>query len=163
MSKVEDARAFERFNEKYIPEPNSGCWIWTASCISQHRYGFFRYKNTTKAHRASWMLHHGDIPKGMLVCHKCDVRECVNPDHLFLGTHLDNNRDRDRKGRHVWKLIPNEAKDRGEACHRAKITESDVRAIRASSLGLTEMGRLYGLAPRTIWQIRTRKTWGHVR
>lgn len=93
----------ERFEEKYIPEPTTGCWLWNAF-INPAGYGHFstnlsgRWKNE-RAHRASYELFIGPIPDGMCVCHACDTPACVNPDHLFLGTRGDNNTDRGRKGR----------------------------------------------------------------
>jgi len=91
----------ERFEAKYIPEPNSGCWLWTASCW-ENGYGQISLPNTFKivgAHVASWMLHQGPIPEGLFVCHSCDMPPCVNPEHLFLGTQKENMQDAARKGR----------------------------------------------------------------
>ena len=88
----------ERFHEKYIPEPMSGCWIWEATEI--RGYGAFAIKSRYyRAHRVSYELFVGDIPEGKFVLHKCDTPFCVNPDHLFLGTQADNIADRDNKGR----------------------------------------------------------------
>jgi len=90
----------ERFESKYIPEPMSGCWLWSDAC-HYSGYGHFKIKNkTVRAHRASWMIYKGDIPSPLLVCHKCDVKCCVNPDHLFLGTFKDNMVDKVKKNRH---------------------------------------------------------------
>lgn len=92
----------DRFMDKIEPEPNSGCWLWTAA-VSRLGYGTFRgesvYDPERKAHRHSWKLFRGRIPDGLHVLHKCDVRCCVNPDHLWLGTQGDNVRDCFRKGR----------------------------------------------------------------
>lgn len=75
------------------------CWLWTASQHSEG-YGHIRGDKTMrKAHRVSWELHFGAIPDGLFVCHHCDERRCVRPDHLFLGTALSNHRDMSRKGR----------------------------------------------------------------
>ena len=78
-----------------IPEPNSGCWLWLGRCDGK---GYGRFNNTM-VHRLSYLAARGPISAGLLVLHKCDVPGCINPDHLFLGTALDNARDRDRKGR----------------------------------------------------------------
>lgn len=90
----------ERFEDKYIPEPNSGCWLWIAS-KTKFGYGQFKIeKDMRLAHRISFKLYKGEIPKGLHVLHTCDVRCCVNPEHLVLGTHTDNMRDMFKKNRH---------------------------------------------------------------
>lgn len=90
----------ERFEEKYIPEPNSGCWLWTAATNLQG-YGRVRIGQTHRyAHRVSWGLYVGNIPSGLSICHRCDTPACVNPEHLFLGTHSDNAVDSVNKSRH---------------------------------------------------------------
>ena len=93
-----------RFHEKYVSVPFSGCWIWTAA-TSGKGYGKMMITDGQKephlesAHHISWRLHRGGVPSGLHVLHRCDVRCCVNPDHLFVGTNLDNVRDRMAKGR----------------------------------------------------------------
>lgn len=82
-------------------EITDGCWLWQGR-VGTHGYGMLSHNGKlTTAHRVSYVLKYGDIPSGMIVCHHCDVRRCVNPEHLFLGTHLDNMRDCVAKGRHV--------------------------------------------------------------
>jgi DNA-binding XRE family transcriptional regulator len=76
------------------------CWVWTAH-LFEDGYGQFRYEGRNlKASVFSWMCTHGKPPLGLCVCHECDKRECVRPEHLFLGTNLDNTHDMMRKGRH---------------------------------------------------------------
>jgi len=153
----------DAFDDRYIPEPNSGCWLWTGDRSGQSGYGALllnkvplgdgRYRKIREyAHRLSWLLHEGDIPDGIRVLHRCDNPACVNPDHLFLGTSADNSRDAMMKGR------------LSKGSHRplAKLTEADIPAIRASNKSLTETAAQYGVVFQTISDIRRRKTWRHV-
>jgi hypothetical protein len=105
----------ERFHASYMPEPNSGCWLWTACSVLQGPEGnkFLRpriydagRRRCQLAHRVAWRLFRGEIPEGMRVCHKCDTPLCVNPDHLFIGTQRDNMLDCGRKGRIFAQKFP---------------------------------------------------------
>lgn len=93
----------ERFEEKVMPVTESGCWLWLASVWRRSGYGRIHYGTghgkSLRAHRVSYELYCGPIPSGLLVLHRCDVRSCVNPNHLFLGTHTDNVRDAVKKKR----------------------------------------------------------------
>ena len=95
----------EAFDEKWTPEPNSGCWLWTASTMKNGygRFGLPRdgHKFTELAHRASLKLRGTDVPDDAVVMHTCDTPACVNPQHLRLGTQKDNIQDASRKGRMV--------------------------------------------------------------
>jgi len=100
---VDPAAALEQFLTKCIPEPNTGCWIWEKS-LAKSGYGqTFVAGKVGTAHRASYILHKKtSIPDGLCVLHRCDNRWCVNPEHLFLGTHKDNADDMVSKGRNVY-------------------------------------------------------------
>lgn len=146
--------AIERFEEKFMPEPNSGCWLWLACVSNRTGYGKFGLAKDDEvgAHRASWRLYRGDIPLGMVVMHKCDVRICVNPDHLKLGTQADNIADKMAKGREA----------RGTRVCTAKLTDDLVRKIRADPRTLDVISSEYGMDRNHIWRIRRRISWKHV-
>ena len=121
-----------RFMDKVSMIPFSGCWLWTGSVIKTTGYGRFGMPNNSVdyAHRASWRLFKGNIPKNIFVCHHCDVRTCVNPEHLFLGTQKQNMRDAANKGRIV---MPTTAQRlRAEKQPMSKLSNDQVRTIRAS-------------------------------
>jgi len=141
----------QRFNEKWFPEPFSGCWLWTAA-TSPIGYGEFRLKRMIPAHRAAWILFKGPIPNEMDVLHKCDVRSCVNPDHLFLGTHQENMKDRDAKGR---KAI-------GEKNGKSKVTRAQVLEIRSSPETIKKLASRFNLGISTVGHIKNRTRWNWV-
>lgn len=138
-------------------DQSGDCWLWMGSRHPQgHGYSVIPGTGrVTYAHRVAWMLTHGDIPPGLEVCHKCDNPPCVRPDHMFLGTHLDNMRDSAAKKRHQY----------GERSVHAKFTEDDVRTIRrrhAAGEGITAMSREYGVYHGAISAICLRRNWKHV-
>jgi hypothetical protein len=105
----------------------------------------------------SFLFHNAFLPDYFDVCHRCDVRLCVNPNHLFLGTHADNNKDRDEKGRCGAAGKP------GEGCGHAKLRDKDVIAIRSDTRSTHEaLSGLYGVARSTITNIKLRRTWKHL-
>lgn len=142
-----------RFIEK-IPE--AGCWIWMGAlndsgygmASTQRKDGSWKMK---RAHVLAYEAVHGQVPKGLFVCHRCDVRCCINPSHLFVGTNTDNMVDASRKGR-----LP-----RGEKHHGCKLSVEAVREIRASS-ETRSLARKFGVHRTSIQQIRQRKNWGWV-
>lgn len=144
----------ERFNRFVIQEPMSGCWLWTCATQS-HKYGVIRFEGKNiRAHRMSWVLNKGVIPKGQKVLHRCDVPECVNPKHLFLGTQQDNIKDCIDKGR---RLTPE-----GQSHCNAKLTEEQVIAIRNDSRQQKLIAAEYGVSRFTIGDIQHRRNWKHV-
>lgn len=142
---------FERFA---IRIPFHPCWEWAGS-RSSDGYGGMKIEGRTKfAHRLSYELHVGPIPDGLFVCHACDNPGCVRPDHLFAATHMENVRDRDRKGRqnHVT----------GERHGCAKLTRKKVRAIRrrrASGERYSDLAREFGISPSSVRNAAIGKAW----
>lgn len=135
-----------------------GCWLWHGAHQPDGR-GAIGYKGElTTAPRISWLLHFGEIPNGLHVLHKCDVPACVRPEHLFLGTNLDNIKDAQAKGR----LKGVGRGTRGEKSPSAKLRESDIIKIRAETGTLKSIGELYGVSLAAIHKIRKRKSWAHI-
>lgn len=141
-----------RFDEKFNKAGPAECWLWTAGCFRRGYGAFGVGGKLVKAHRYSWEREHGPIPYGALVCHRCDTPACVNPAHLFLGTNLENVRDRDSKGR--------QARQAGERNAMSKLTAKEISEIRAAtSVSQTELGRIYGVAQSCISRIRSGARW----
>ncbi len=142
----------ERFELQYIPEPNSGCWLWTGPMTSSG-YGLTSDKGKRiGAHCASVLLDGRVIPSGMDVCHKCDTRLCVNPRHLFVGTRKENWDDCVSKKRH----------SHGERNYNTKLDAVDVIAIRQSSLKPKEIAKQFGITRRYAQAVRDGRTWKHL-
>ena len=131
------------------------CWKWTG-ILTPDGYGRFCTKlhgtTTWKAHRYSWLLHLGPIPKDRLVCHSCDDPSCVNPDHLWLGTTVQNQHDKARKGRQA----------QGEAHGSAKLNVVKVIQIRQSNKPDSYWARKFNVHETTIYYARTGRKWRHV-
>lgn len=143
-----------RFDKSYIPEPNSGCWLWLGN-LDEKGYGRITISRTYKmhkAHRVSWMLYR--YPPTGLILHRCDLPCCVNPDHLYEGTHKQNAEDRKNRNRN--------RDQRGEKGPRAKLTAADVIAIRLDIREQKEIATQYGIAQPTVSDIKNRKSWGHI-
>lgn len=154
----------ERFDAKYIPEPNSGCWLWFGATQSSGRrkdaYGCMNIGpgKTAGAHRISWHLHRGEAPAGMHVLHKCDVGLCVNPDHLFLGTHSDNMRDAVQKGRKNMRAGSKHHRSPTSLLSADIVTEIRNTPTRTNASWAKELS----VSPATISFIRHRKSWKHI-
>lgn len=132
------------------PQPTP-CRLWQGY-LGGGGYGKYRKR---MLHRWVWELAYGPIPPGMYICHRCDQPLCYRLDHLFLGTPAENTRDMVTKGRKVSHV--------GESNPRARLTEADVREIRASPLGRRDLAERYGVSQATIGMIRTRRNWAHVK
>lgn len=141
------------FRERYHIDQNTGCWLWIGG-VNSDGYGAWKAHGETRAHRASWVLHNGVVPPGMHVLHKCDRPNCVNPDHLFLGTHQDNMADLRNKGRAYGA--------RGESNYGAKLTEQQALAIMQDPRACTTIAAEYGITTAMVDKIRNGKSWRHL-
>lgn len=154
-----DERRAERFWA--LVEKTEACWLWRG-CVEPNGYGRTstgsRCAGTFKAwlvHRLSWVMANGPIPADRWVLHKCDVRNCIRPDHLFLGTHADNMRDAAQKGR--LGVV-------GSENSNSKLSELDVLCIRKlrGVVGVRELSRGFGVSPAHISNIQRGRIWKHV-
>lgn len=151
----EDDGVRARF-EKYVsPEPNTGCWLWTGTVVKSTGYGqLCRAGKMVSAHRLSWALHRG-YPGKLSVLHKCDVRSCVNPAHLFTGTQRDNMHDMIKKGRAAV----------GERQGSAKLTEAKVREIRrlrSEGAKIADLASQFELSMGAVGGVIYRRNWKDV-
>lgn len=151
VAEINRSRALS-FEDFYIPEPMSGCWLWLGG-LDGGGYGFCTeaLHGDRKAHRASWIKKSGPIPSGLWVLHKCDTRSCVNPDHLFLGTHQDNIDDMWAKNR--------AAKKSGILNGRARLSIEQVQEIRQAKGSQVAVGKQYGICQAHVYRIRSGKSW----
>lgn len=162
LSPAEEARFWSKVDKSAGPD---GCWLWT-SLQFHDGYGCFKAcKRSFRSHRVAWTLENGQIPHdgsthGVCVCHKCDVRMCCNPAHLFLGTHTVNMADMLAKGR------KSDIRARGEAHSRAKLTDDKVKEIRSLYAGggiyQKQLAVQFGVSRTLICFILNHKNWTHL-
>lgn len=136
------------------------CWLFVGS---RHHLGYGQFTlngRVNKAHRVSWMIHYGEIPEGMCVLHRCDVRNCINPAHLFLGTQQDNIADMVAKGRQ------RAGRQRGVDNPMSKLTPETVKEIRAAykegAISQHKLAKLFKVSPMTVNRIVNHKLWSHI-
>lgn len=142
-----------RFAEK-LAEDSSGCILWQGATYPSGYGAAWLDGRVQPANRVAWLLAVGEIPQGLYVLHRCDVRPCVNVAHLFLGDHADNMADMDAKGRRA--TFP------GELNPRAKLTAEQVADIRQRARGgeaKRALARAFGVTPTAIRKIVAEKTW----
>jgi len=159
-------KILQRFFKK-VDKVDNGCWKWTAS-KNKKGYGVFRASGQQLAHRVSYQTFVDEIPEGLFVLHHCDNPECVNPKHLFLGTHQDNMKDavikRRKQGIYPKKQSKGHtSRNRGETSGQAKLTWVKVREIREKyaegTTSLTKLGKEYGVAFQQISRIINNQCW----
>lgn len=169
-------KMLERLMARCKVNQETGCWEWKGTKYHDG-YGMVSIRNgrkatTARAHRLSYECFVGPIPEGMCVCHTCDVPSCLNPVHLFLGTHQENMDDKVSKGRqaigdrHGSRTRP-QAVSHGESHWKSKLTAEKVKDIRAryaaGGITLHELGNEFGVVKQNINKIVQRKIWVHVR
>jgi len=147
------ARIKKNYEKNVVKQ--EGCWDWKGCVV--RGYAILGIRPYLKAHRASWIVHNGPIPKGVLVCHTCDNTKCTNPEHLWLGTYKENTQDKIKKGR---SNTPN-----GSQLKVAKLTEEQVEKIKFmlnDKIQGSEIARMFGVSPKVISRIKHNETWKHV-
>lgn len=133
------------------------CWVWK-STLTTNGYGHYergrRVTGSRMAHRYAWLETYGPIPSDKSVLHKCDNKPCCNPNHLFLGTQLDNMRDKMAKGRHV--------SIEGSKSGTAKLTDEKVLLIREDKRSYIKIGEDFDISPTEVCRIKKRLRWSHI-
>jgi len=153
MGKSKRLDVDKAFNERYTIAPN-GCWEWT-SYKSKKGYGtIFTVDGTILAHRYSWEKVNGPIPKGLFACHRCDNPSCCNPDHIFIGTQMENIQDCVAKGRRNTR--------KGTAVNTNKLTEEQVLRVFYDTRLAKEVAKDFGISHYTVAGIRLKKSWKHL-
>lgn len=139
----------------YVKKTNN-CWLWTGGCFKKTGYGAaHKGSKTISAHRLSWEIHNGEIPKSIFVCHSCDNKKCVNPSHLFLGSYLDNIADMVSKGRSLC----------GEKHSMAKLNNDSVikiRNLKKNGITFKQLAKLFKINETHVKRIVYRKLWKHI-
>ena len=168
----------------FVQKETNGCWIWKGCKAGNYGKITWRQK-TISAHRACYLVFKGEVEEGKLICHTCDNPLCINPDHLWTGSHKENAIDALKKGRleesrlkslgrklteeQYKRLITNRRLNppnkKGEKHHLHKLTENDIKEIREmyrNGFSQHKIALKYEVTQATIWAIIHRKTWSHI-
>ena len=147
----------EKFWKKI--KKTEGCWLWTGAKNS-HGYGYVKRRGKTyRTHRYVWEIMKGHIPSGVCVLHCCDVRNCVNPEHLYLGSYSDNAYDAHRRGHRSYSHL------KGSKHGMAKLDESKVKVIKTyleNGFTCLSLSKVYQVSPATISRIKRKEGWVNI-
>lgn len=152
MRRVKQGASITEKLALYSAPHSSGCILWNGARCGQG-YGRVYWKGRVRqASHLAYESKVGEIPAGMVICHRCDTPACINPDHLFVGTHADNVADKVAKGR----------QDRGEEAGPAKLSEAQARAILADGRSQYRIARDYGVTQSAVSYLKRGLTWRHL-
>lgn len=166
-----DKQAILDLIERLEKEGPKKCWQWPLKTDRQGRGRYWLNGKLELAHRAVWRIKRGPIPAGKMLCHTCDNQGCVNPSHLYVGTHADNMRDMKDRKRYFAAKEPERVRElgrklgssntwsRGAKNPKAKLTSRQAASIRKSKLPTKTLTEIYGVARTTIQRIRSGNQW----
>ncbi len=143
----------QKIQDNSVRVPESGCWIWIGS-LNKYGYGrlTFGAKTNIGAHRASYELRHGKIPDGLFALHRCDIKCCVNPDHIFIGTQQENMSDKVAKNRQA----------KGHRHGMSRLSEEQAKEAKFGSARPSELAKKFNCSAVMIRQIRSGLYWRHL-
>ena len=144
MKKITDL--FFHITSRLMVDENE-CWLWQGS-LNSDRYGSIGWKPYT-VHKFMWEYHYGKVPKGLMVCHKCDVRHCCNPHHLFLGTNIENLLDAGEKGRRINGIVRS----------GFKLKTKEALQIKNDDRSASVIAKEHNLNRSQVWKIKTGRRW----
>lgn len=149
IKKYKHAFCSDKCRFLYYVDKQDSCWIWIG-LKNKHGYGklYFKKNTAARSHRVSYELFKGPIEEGLFVCHTCDIPACVNPDHLWLGTHQENMLDMIDKGRQSSKLTPTQV--------------FEIRKLKENGYSLAKIRELFNINSATLSNILARRIWKHV-
>lgn len=154
LKRIEDSQRF--WSKVDTSAGDDGCWRWldhkTSKGYGEISVSASGKRKTLRAHRVAYEELVADIPDGLHICHRCDIRDCVNPKHLFVGTNSDNVKDRNSKNRQA----------KGVKHGRAKLSEEEVIAIYTDRRVTAAIASQYGVSTSTVINIRKGTSWKHI-
>lgn len=166
LANLTEEEKFDRYKKSF--EKNviikKGCWDWSGP-IAKGGYPVMTCSKALgpdRSHRASWIIHKGPIPNGKCVCHYCDNPICTNPEHLWIGTHKENNDDKIRKGRQSKLSPPHKPGSKNGSSKLNEYQVIEIKKLISSGLSCYSIGPYFNVSKQTILRIKNGKNWKHV-